>query len=135
MEEQSLTDYLAEHRKPTGENSQDLQLWYNPYGDCVEYQTEQVAIVADRIGEYLTIYRSAETDKAIGFQLKDVKALMKKYTSPVQLEWKTKGNTLVSVSALLLAAMEAEVPFTIKKRSGFLDAMRNLSKTDEVMLS
>lgn len=135
MEEQSLTEYFAKHGKPAADKANALQLWYNSDGDCIEYQTEQVAVVADRIGAYLTIYRSAETDKAIGFQLKDVNALMKQYDSHFHVAWQTKGKTLVSVSALLMAAMEAEFPFTIKKRSGFLDAIRNLSRTDEVMLT
>lgn len=135
MEKESLTDYLQRQMRPSAENAQDLQLWYNPHGDCIEYQTEQVAIIADRIGNYLTIYRAADTDKAIGFQLKDVSALMKKYSSNVQVQWQTKGKTLVSVSALLLAAMEEELPFSIKSRSGFLDAIRNLSRKDDLMLT
>lgn len=134
MEEKSLIQYLDKHPKPTGENAHALQLWYNSYGDCIEYQTEQVAIVADRIDNYLTIYRSAESNKAIGFQLKDIKALMKKCRSDVHLEWTTKKKTLVSVSALLLAALEEELPLSIKKRSGYLEAIRNLAKNDEVAL-
>lgn len=135
MEEQSLTEYFEAHTKPSAERVQEFQLWYNPLGDCIEYQTEQVAVVADRIGDHLTIYRSAETDKPIGFQLKDVNALMKKYSSDFHFQWQQQGKSLVSVSALLMAAMEEEYPLTIKKRSGFLDAMRNLSRTDEVMLT
>jgi hypothetical protein len=135
MEKQQLTDYLAKQGKPTGEHAGDLQLWYNPDGDCVEYQTEQVAIVADRIDNYLTIYRSAETNAPIGFQLKDVSALMKKHQSSIKVQWKTQDQRLLSVSAILLAAIEDGFPFTIKRREGYQQALRNLAQKDDVVMA
>lgn len=134
MEELPLTDYLAEHTSATGEHADQCasQLWYNRYGDCIEYQTEQVAIVADRIDNWLTIYRSAETNTPIGFQLKDVTALMKQFqASSYGVAWTTQEKRLYSVSALLLAAIEAESPLTIQKRRGYQEALKMRSKSDD----
>lgn len=134
MEEISLKDYLAEHPEPSGDEVEKnaKQLWYNRYGDCIEYQTQQVAIVADRIDSRLTIYRSAETDKPIGFQLKDVTALMKKYQADLGVLWSTQAKNLISVTALFLVALEEDRPWSIKKRLGYQEALRNLAKDDEV---
>jgi len=135
MEEQSLTEYLAEHSTPTADGDRTPRPWYDRYGDCIDFQTEPVAVVADRIDNYLTIYRAADTNNAIGFQLKDVTALMKKNDSQLGVVWTTKDNRLVSITSLLLTALETESPWTMKKRSGYEQALKNLASGDEVMLT
>ena len=138
METQNLKDYLQNNSLQGSETScEDIpKPWYNLYGDCIEYQTEQVAIVADRVDNYLTIYRSGETDNAIGFQLKDVKALMKKYdASGLHVVCEFKDEKIVSVISLLMTAFEAEFPLSIKKRSGYIEAIKNLADSkDDVSL-
>ena len=62
-----------------GKPSFKAEPWYNPYGDCVVYKMANEAAVADRIDELLTIYRSVEDDRAIGFQIKGVLAIIKKF--------------------------------------------------------
>ena len=138
METQSLTEYLAEHSEPDADMADRCayEPWYNRYGDCIEYQTEHVAIVADRIDNYLTIYRSAETNTPIGFQLKDVSALMKKHEADLYgVAWTRQETNLVSVSYLLMAALGAGTePLSIRKRLGYSEAVRRLSKNDEIPL-
>jgi hypothetical protein len=53
--------------------------WYNPEGDCIVYQIHDEAIVADRIDEIVTIYRSVQTDNLIGYQINGVTALIKRF--------------------------------------------------------
>lgn len=72
MEKHFLSDFV------TGQPGFRSEPWYNPYGDCIEYQTVNEAVVADRIDGLLTIYRSAVTDKPIGFQIKGVRVLLEK---------------------------------------------------------
>lgn len=131
MENQRLTDFLAANPTPTKEEAEEVGLrpWYNTTGDCIEYQTQQVAIIGDRIDNYLTIYRSAEDRSAVGFQLKDVSELMKRHHSNVfGVAWEAKDKKIISVSSLLITALETDGhPWTIKKRSGYEEAMRNLA--------
>jgi len=61
---------------------------------------------------------------------------MKKFRAPaLQVSCKIKDGKVVSIMSLLFAALEVERPLTIKKRSGYLEAMRNLVESkDSVML-
>lgn len=75
MEEHFLKDFVS------GRSGQEElpEPWYNPDGDCIIYQTADEAIVADRIDESLTIYRSVETNKAIGYQIKGVAEIVRRF--------------------------------------------------------
>lgn len=67
------------HKHVKGEKRFRAEPWFNVAGDCIEYQTVNEAVVADRIDEKLTIYRSVITDKPIGFKIKGVEALLPKW--------------------------------------------------------
>ena len=73
MEEHFLNKYVE------GEKGFKAEPWYNAIGDCIEYRTINEAVIADRIDEKLTIYRSAISDRPIGFKIKDVQAILSKY--------------------------------------------------------
>ena len=64
MEKHFLSEFVK------GEERLSPEPWYNPDGDCVVYQMVNEAIVADRIDEILTIYRSAITERPIGYQIR-----------------------------------------------------------------
>lgn len=99
--------------------------WYNPDGDCIIYQVKDEAMVADRIDESLTIYRSHETGRAIGYQIKGVLALIKRFgLDGIEVEWSETNQELldVSVCSLLLAAYEIGQK-TINRRRGYATAM------------
>ena len=61
-----------------GEPTFRAEPWYNPYGDCLVYKMANEAAIADRIDELLTVYRSAEDNRPIGFQIKGVLATIRK---------------------------------------------------------
>ena len=61
-----------------GEPTFRAEPWYNPYGDCLVYKMANEAAIADRIDELLTVYRSAEDNRPIGFQIKGVLATTRK---------------------------------------------------------
>lgn len=134
MEKQPLKEYLNQIKSRKLTDKSSPLPWYNEYGDCIEFQTVDEAVVGDRIDDFLTIYRSAQTDTAIGFQLKDVMALLETFgCDGLQVKVEIDNNRLVSLAALLLQAYE-ELPRTIKRRSGYGEAIRNLTKmeSDEV---
>ena len=85
------------------------------------------ATVAERVDDVLTIYQSAITGNPIGFQIKGVYALARRYGwEGILVESTEDGEELqtVSISALLLAAYEGG-PKTIARRrayAGVLDA-------------
>lgn len=112
--------------------------WYNPDGDCIIYQTTDEAIVADRIDESLTIYRSAESEKAIGFQIKGVAAIVKRFGwEGIRVEWCEDDDhevTSVSTYALLLAAYDGG-PRTIGRRRGYADALQSAANHPRVQLN
>jgi hypothetical protein len=95
--------------------------WYNATGDCIEYHTVNEAVVADRIDEKLTIYRSVITNKPIGFKIKDVRAIVQKCgydgLAVASLE-QDKTLVFVSVAAIVLAAYEEGAP-SIKRRLAY----------------
>lgn len=99
--------------------------WYNPYGDCIVYKMVDEAAVADRIDDLLTIYRSAEDNRPIGFQIKGVAAIIKKFGLlglAVSPEVDKLSMTSVSIAAVILAAYE-EGAATISRRNGYATAM------------
>jgi len=53
--------------------------WYNAYGDCIVYQMVNEAVVGERIDEVLTIYRSAVDNRPIGYQIKGVAAIVRRF--------------------------------------------------------
>ena len=136
MESQELGQFLAEHHDPMLSQNIGLRPWYNPTGDCIEYHTQHDAIVADRIDEYLTIYRSVDEKRNfVGFQLKDIAAIMKLVDhNTIQLEITTDDNkTILSVTALLFTLIENNVPLSIKKRQGYYEAMNNIQDKDSAL--
>ena len=115
------THFLADHR-----NSSDFpgSPWYNPYGDCIVYKMVDEAAVADRVDELLTIYRSAENNRPIGFQLKGVTHIRKFGVIRVAVseEVDKASKASVSLAAVILAAYE-ERTATIDRRKGYATAM------------
>src|SRR5258706_14690007 len=106
MQKHFLEDFVS---GPSGQKGTQ-EPWYNPDGDCIIYQTTDEAIVADRIDESLTIYRSVESGKAIGFQIKGVAAIVGRFGwDGIQIEWSEDNQQelkRVSMHALLLAAYD-----------------------------
>lgn len=107
--------------------------WYNVYGDCIQFQTANVAVVAERIDYYLTIYRSAENNQPIGFQIKDVLRLIQKYGSTGIDIWReVEREKLIHVSWLLLNAFRSDQP-TINRLRGYESAIGVLSMGRDVV--
>lgn len=73
METHFLSDFIA------GQTRQSPEPWYNSDGDCIIYQMCDEAVVAERVDEVLTIYNSAISGKAIGYQIKGVAALARAF--------------------------------------------------------
>lgn len=120
MEKHFLDDFVKEQGSNGTEPlaSSVRAPWYNPYGDCVMYQTVDEATVADRIDEYLTILRSAVDDRPIGFQLKDVLAVIKRYgCEALRVSAAIHKDQVISVKALLLAAYELRPPTVHRRRA------------------
>lgn len=116
MEKHFLSDYVD------GEPGFRPEPWYNPYGDCIIYRTANEAIVADRIDELLTIYRSALDDRPIGFQIKGMRAIIHKFKlaglATIVSETANGQILAISVSALLFAAY-LEKPETPERREAY----------------
>jgi len=120
MEEHFL-DYTAE-----GPQEFKPEPWYNPHGDCIVYQIADEALIADRIDEVLTIYRSAIDERPIGYEIKDVLAIIQKcgFDALACASGETSEElTSVSIAALLLVAYE-EGPKTTNRRHGYASAMQ-----------
>ena len=97
--------------------------WYNPDGDCIVQKVSNEAVVADRIDELLTLYRSAEDNRAIGYQIKGVAALIRNFGwGGLSVECTSDPNSgevrWVSVAALLLVAFR-EGPNTVGRRTAY----------------
>jgi hypothetical protein len=103
MEKHFLNDFVS------GQSGFRAEPWYNPYGDCIVYQTQNEAVVADRIDSLLTVYRSASDNTPIGFQIKGVRALLEKFglDAVAIMSEETAGKIQrISVALLLLMAFK-----------------------------
>ena len=99
--------------------------WYNPEGDCIIYETANEAVIADRIDEILTVYRSATDDRPIGFEIKGIQAILMKFGwdgLAVSSESHEGEVTSISIAALLLAAYE-DGPKNISRRHAYASAI------------
>ncbi|HEV58000.1 MAG TPA: hypothetical protein ENN87_11000 [Phycisphaerales bacterium] len=119
MEKHFLNEYV------TGEPEFRPEPWYNPHGDCIIYQTADEAVVRERVDEFLTVYHSALDNRVIGYQIKDVTAIIKKFGLvglAVQSEQNGTRITSISASALLLAAYEDGLP-SLRRREAYAEAI------------
>ena len=111
-----------------GSQKDNHTIWYNEEGDCLQFQTSNDAIIRDRIDEYLTLYRSAEDDSPIGFQIKDIKALIDKYSvGGIVVKATVNDGKLISVTALLVNIL-ADLGATIIRRQGYAEALRTFPR-------
>ena len=133
MDEQFLEKIVHSIDPSTKKGSHNSQRepWYNSHGDCIQFKTVNEAIVAERIDNYLTIYRSAISNEPIGFQIKDIQKLLQKYgCTGIEVEAKVKGQRLIRVTGLLLYAYQSESP-TINRVSGYMSAISALPDRHE----
>lgn len=123
--------FLDEHvagLKHSGEYASDDgldKIWYNPHGDCVVFLTANEGVVADRVDEYLTLYRSANDDRVIGFQLKGIRAMMQEFDynlAQASAEIENNGISAVTLSFAFLLSYERE-RITLSRRRGYAQAM------------
>ena len=119
MEEHFLKKYVK------GPQTFLSEPWYNSVGDCISYKTADEAVVADRIDEILTVYRSVVSDEPIGFKIKGVQVILNKFGyDGLSVSTEQNGTTVksISIAVLLLAAYE-EGPRSIKRRIGYANAL------------
>lgn len=121
MDEHFLKEFVSGVSRDTSDTSKP---WFNPAGDCITFQMADEALVADRIDGLLTIYRSAIDERPIGFQIKGVAAISRRFgLKGICVECMSDKHELqaVSISTLLLAAYE-QGPLTTGRRTGYAAA-------------
>ena len=131
MDKHFLNDFVV------GVKREDPRPWFNPFGDCIIFQMHDEAVVADRIDELLTILRSSKTRRPIGYQLKGVKALVRKLgldglcveSCSDEVELKS-----VALSALFLRAYQSG-PETLNRTHGYSVALETSGGRQRVSAS
>lgn len=124
MERHFLADAVC------GEQRFDPRPRYVPHGDCIVYRLADEAVVANRIDDVLTIYESAIDRRAIGYQIKGVHALVRKFGLDglaVHTESASGEIQSISIVAILLAAYE-DGPKTIWRRAAYTQAFERSPK-------
>ena len=122
--------FLADMMEGEGERTFRAEPWYNAHGDCIVYKVADEAFVADRVDEWLTVYNSAVDGRAIGFQIKGVRAIITKFgLDGLAVSWKADAESVqeISIMALLLAAYE-QGPRTLGRRRAYAAAMESPAK-------
>jgi len=85
--------------------------WYNPYGDCIEYQTIDEAIYGDRVDSLITLHRSIVDDSVIGFQIKGVKRVLQELGyDTVAFSTSESGNAIGLIYIVFAACRIAHAP-------------------------
>ena len=115
--------FLAE--QVAGESGFTAASWYNPFGDCITFTLADEAKVADRVDHVLTIYRSAVDSRPIGYQIKGVLAIIRRFgLSGLSVVREHDDGELLSVSvAFILLAASEDGPQTIQRREGYSIAL------------
>lgn len=140
MEEKFITQLKQDlERVDFGSKQNDIQLWYNEEGDCIQFVTMQdVATIGKRIDEYLTLYVSMEDEKPIGFQLKDVHALIREHgiggVVEVQAGYTPADKRLVSITATTLILIALNKRTDSKNRIyGYERALRTVPREADTL--
>ncbi len=125
MDKERFSADLAGFVGAEGEPGFVAEPWYNPHGDCLVYKCEEVAVVAERVDDVLTIYESADDGSAIGFKIKGVCHLLQEMgcdTMAVMAATDESGEIVeVSVAMILFEAFIQDRP-TIARREGYARA-------------
>jgi hypothetical protein len=138
MEKHFLDEVMAGEGKPEFR----AEPWYNPHGDCIIFQVADEAFVAQRVDEVLTTYKALSDGRVIGFQIKGVQAILKRFGLDGlrgASEAESGAVKSISIAALLLAAYE-EGPSTLARRRAYASviespAERRSIPTDELQLT
>ncbi|UCE59292.1 MAG: hypothetical protein JSU63_17845 [Phycisphaerales bacterium] len=123
MEPHFLNDVVS------GEPGFQEEPWYNPHGDCIVHKIADEAVVADRVDDLLTLYRSAKDSRVIGYQIKGVMALVTKFGwDGLLIECTSHDESSevrsISIAALLLTAF-GEGPNTVGRRVAYAQTVRD----------
>ncbi|HUW30135.1 MAG TPA: hypothetical protein VM223_00825 [Planctomycetota bacterium] len=105
-------------KKLNGESSFKKVPLYNEFGDCIDYRTSGETAYRDRLNSLITLYRSMEDDRVIGFQIKGVTALLRRLGCNV-LKIVTAGtkadNSIPLIAVLFCAIQESKEKAPLKK--------------------
>lgn len=120
MAEHFLDEFLRESGGSESLSKASLfvaEPWYNPFGDCIEFQTVPDEVVANRIDNLVTIYESAIDGRPIGFQIKDVKRLIRDmqgsgFGLSTRISTEDRNILEITLSALLFAAFNDQADRT-----------------------
>ena len=125
-----LDEFVAELKK-LGEFESESQrdgLRYNEHGDCIMYLSVNEAVVADRIDEFLTLYRSAIDERAIGFQLKGIQALMGEFDfTHAEVKAKIEQSEVKAVMMLLFNSIRKNPKADKRILEGYAEAGNGLT--------
>ena len=119
------THFLNDIVRSEGPATFRAEPWYNAEGGGIVFQVADEAVVADRVDESLTIYNSALDARPIGFQIKGVRAIIRKFGLDGLVVTSTgdeEGVKNISIIALLLAVYE-QGPHTLKRRKAYAQVM------------
>ena len=68
--------FLSEQVKNLKRKKFKPEVFYNKIGDHLEFQLENVAVVAEQLNKNLIILHSEENNKIVGFKILNVKSLI-----------------------------------------------------------
>ncbi len=114
----------------TGTPEFSPKAWYNPDGDCVQYYFDNSESYRDRIDDKLTLYRSLETDRIVGCQIKGIRAMVRRL-GDVPL---TQKELPLGVLVMMSHFEGDSSPYEPKKRRKFYDALLSRMGVSEVTL-
>lgn len=102
---------------------------YSATGDCVEYFFEDADHYADRVDCWLTVYKAFSDKRLVGFQFKNVAALLSKFKA-LGLDCRVSGSNW----AIRLDLMIAFVPYVEKSAAtdkSYLDVVSRAVNTEK----
>lgn len=101
------------------------QPWYNAYGDCIEFKVCGDAYYAERVDDFITIFRHHEDNRPIGYQIKSVASLIEKFPIDgleISTEVTGKEPATVSLNKLILTAFTLK-PMNVDRLNHYRDVL------------
>ena len=146
-----LDDYVKDIDKSSIPKNREVgKPWYNAHGDCIIYLGVNEETIADRVDEFLTLYRCRETDRVVGFQIKGVLGLIGEFglssvsvsatledsaVTSISMKKESGAPLMFSLTELLLAAFGKQYPPTIRTREGYCEALESRSDGEKILLA
>lgn len=98
------------------------KLFHSVESDSLQFYHEDVSYYAERIDCWLTVYKQFETEKLVGFKIKNIRALSSRFDA-LGLVYRTSGTNWSIMAQPMLAYIPVVMPSVANETSPYHDIL------------